>query len=572
MCGIAGIVGGNPAERDERVRRMVKALHHRGPDASGIMSFKNATLGHTRLAIVDLSGGAQPMASAVNPRVAVTFNGEIYGFRELREQYSDYPFKTSSDTELLLAMYHRDGPAFLEKLPGMFAFGIWDDEKQTLLLARDRFGEKPLYWAPFEEDGARGLIFASEIKAILAAGVLQPKLDRLSLSHYLQYLYVHPTRTIYENVQTIERSQYVVWGNGRIRDDQYYWRLPSTRTDVSPTAAVRELREKFEQAVKRQLVADVPVGAFLSGGLDSSTVVAHAAGLKGGEGLQTFSFRFAGAGGDADESGYSREVAAKYGTRHHVLEDTDAGIAELLHEMANVYDEPFADSSNVATWLISRQARHHLKVVLTGDGGDELLGGYPWYGELLKPGDGSIGERRMKQNQFFSYATLEKFALTAPFAPKRFAGETNTIDDAMRMDLRDYMPGDILVKIDRASMAHGLELRAPFLDVDLASFLISLPAEMKIGAAGDKLIFREAFGHLWPEGVKKRRKQGFGAPVAEWLSRPAVRELVQTRLCERSHPLFDLLPFDATRIAVERQNTQTWILLVLALWLERHKV
>jgi asparagine synthase (glutamine-hydrolysing) len=243
-----------------------------------------------------------------------------------------------------------------------------------------------------------------------------------------------------------------------------------------------------------------------------------------------------------------------------------------MREMADVYDEPFGDSSNIATYLISKLARQHMTVVLTGDGGDELLAGYSWYRALLQSsGDESPAEARLKQARYFSDETIAKFGLSPSRMPKR-GGGGGGIDDVLRMDITDYMPGDILVKIDRASMAHALELRAPFLDIDLASFLISLPPRLKIDGTTDKLLLRRAFGDVWPQMVRDRSKQGFGAPVADWLARPELQELIRTRLKDPEHPLFALIPFEASRLAVDRQSFQCWSLLTLALWLERHPI
>ena len=572
MCGIAGIVISEARRYRAAMERMVGALAHRGPDGSGVMEFDGAVLGHTRLSIVDLAGGAQPMRSAVDGRVGVTFNGEIYGYQTLRKELAgEYPFRTMSDTEVILAVYQRERGepvvwgASLDQLPGMFAFGLWDEEERVFLAARDRFGEKPFYYARFvDEEGRAGLVFASEMKAILASGLVRPKLDRDALGHYLQNLYVHPLQTIYENVQTLGPGRVLSFYAGDLVVRRY-WELPEERGEVDVTEAVEEFRRLFAQAVGRQMVADVPVGAFLSGGLDSSTVVGLAAKVQ--PGVQTFAFRF---DKGFDETPYAAAVAAMHGTTHRVLEDTDVDIGGLMVEMAGVYDEPFADSSNIPTYLISKLAREHLKVVLTGDGGDELLAGYGWYRPLIEAGAGaSISEGRLSQSRYFSDATLAKFGLAPSAMPKRI-DRTHTVDDALRMDLVDYMPGDILVKIDRASMAHGLELRAPFLDVDLATFLIGLPWRLKIDGTGDKLILRKAFAALWPREIVNRPKQGFGAPVAEWLGRAGVKELVKTRLCDRRHPVFGLLPFEGMRVAVERGSFQAWILLTLALWLERH--
>ncbi|HUO07625.1 MAG TPA: asparagine synthase (glutamine-hydrolyzing) [Phycisphaerae bacterium] len=582
MCGIAGIVVQHAPHFQPHLQRMVHALQHRGPDAHASLTFDDALLGHARLSIVDLAGGSQPMHSALDPNVAVTFNGEIYGYQQLRSQFHDYPFRTTSDTEVLLAMYHRHREPIAQRaahdgLPGMFAFALWDQNTRTLFAARDRFGEKPFYFATFEHEGTRGLLFASELKALLASGLIRPQLNPDALSHFLQYLYVHPHQTIYQNISTLPPGHRLQFHDGELLIERY-WQLPPTQ-DIHIHAAVEQFRHLMKQAVQRQLVADVPVGAFLSGGLDSATVVALAAELtKNGSGLQTFAFRFAAGGTNAawggepglDETPYAHAVAQMHGTTHHVLADDDAQLGPLLQEMADIYDEPFADSSNIPTYMISRLARRHMKVVITGDGGDELLAGYDWYRPLI---DGrNVPERRLKAAQYFSDDTLRKFGLHPSRMPKAIDRHSNSVDDAMRMDLLDYMPGDILVKIDRASMAHGLELRAPFLDVDLASFLISLPARLKVDDAESKIILRRAFSDLWPASVKNRSKQGFGAPVAGWLQRPDVAALAAPRLHDPHHPLFQLIPFDACRIAVERRNFQAWALLVLALWLERHPI
>ncbi len=370
MCGIAGIVAPEADRYRPALEHMVAALRHRGPDGSGTHVFPGCTLGHTRLSIVDLTTGDQPMLAA-DGTLAITFNGEIYGFREIKQRLRDYQFHTTSDTEVILALYQTYGENYLQYLPGMFAFAIWDERQQALFAARDRFGEKPFYYAW----GSGGeFLFASEIKSLTASGLLQPKISRESLVHYLRYLYVHPHRTIYSNVFVLPPAHGLRLKGTQLSVERY-WQLPATTEVLSEQDAIAEFRRLFERAVERQLIADVPVGSFLSGGLDSSSVVAVAS--RNYPGLKTFSFGFRDS---INELPFARQIADLYDTDHVELEDQQTDIAELLIEMARVYDEPFADSSNIPTYLISQAARCYGKVVITGDGGDELLAGYDfWY-------------------------------------------------------------------------------------------------------------------------------------------------------------------------------------------------
>jgi asparagine synthase (glutamine-hydrolysing) len=602
MCGIAGIVAPAAPERTSALAAMTARIAHRGPDGDGFHSWSGCAFGHRRLSIIDLATGDQPMLSA-DGRVGVTFNGEIYGYRELRDSLqSDYPFRTTSDTEVLLALYEKHGMAMLDRLPGMFAFALWDDRRRRLLAARDRFGEKPFYYAW----GSGGeFLFASEIKAILASGLIEPVVDRQSIGHYLSRLYVHPHRTIYTNIFVLPPAHCLSLEDGRVTL-RPYWSLPATEGSISLDDAVSTFRERFERAVARQLIADVPVAAFLSGGLDSSTVVSAAA--RKSPHITTLTFGF---GASFSELPFARELAQRYETNHIEMEDRDEDIADLLTRMAGVYDEPFADSSNIPTFLISRAARGHAKVVLTGDGGDELLAGYDfWYGPLLKMEQagrhqilllaislaframhrlrirpprrleqlasgarlarqfGSIAEAHATQNRYFRADELQALEIDMPAETLPEVESSGTVSEAMRMDLVDYMPGDILVKTDRASMAHGLELRAPFLDVDFASFCISLPARLKIRDAETKIILRRAYGAMWTESIRKLPKSGFGAPTEEWMKRPGVKALRRSMTDDRKHPLYSLIPFEAAA-RFWRSGYQAWILLVLGLWADR---
>jgi len=606
MCGIAGIVASESEQYQHPLKQMVNALSHRGPDASGTYFFPTCALGHTRLSIIDLSSGGQPMLSPLTDKIGITFNGEIYGYQSIKASLSDYPFRTTSDTEVILALYERYGDSLLTYLPGMFAFAIWDETRQQLWCARDRFGEKPFYYA-FGDHGE--FLFASEIKALLASGLVEPVLSREAVTHYLKHLYVHPQQTIYQNIYTLPPASRLCYQVGHQPIVERYWELPTTQHKIELAEATEQFKYLFDQAVAKQLVADVPVGTFLSGGLDSSSVVAMASRHQAK--LKTFSFGFEES---VSELPFADQVAKKYQTAHTILTDNTTNISDLLITMQEVYDEPFADSSNIPTYLISKLARQHVTVVLTGDGGDELLAGYSsWYkpllymqqenhqalwfthlirltnklltkanlppfwrdktqGRLYQHQYSSVSQAHLNQNQYFTNAELAQFNLPISHKPTSGSWEaTNTVDDAFRMDIQDYMPGDILVKIDRAAMAHGLELRAPFLDVDFASFCISLPFQLKINSEQDKIILRRAFAEAWPSAISTRAKQGFGAPVTRWLKQNSVKALKEQYLNDPRQKIFSLLPFNHTRPIVNKDNYQTWILLVLALWMDKHK-
>jgi asparagine synthase (glutamine-hydrolysing) len=373
VCGITGIIASDSRRHELALSRMVVSLKHRGPDGDDTYFFDHCALGHTRLSIVDLECGQQPMLSP-NKQTAVTFNGEIYGYQELKEDFPTYPFRTHSDTEVLLALYERYGIEMMPRVPGMFAFAIWDETEQQLFAARDRFGEKPFYYA-FGRNGE--FLFASEIKALLASELFTPIISREAIAGYLQRLCIPRGQSVYSNVYILPPAHSLRYRNGKI-EIQRYWEMPLPIGDIDFSDAVNEFRRLFSNATRKQLIADVPIGAFLSGGLDSSSVVATAS--RHAQDLRTFSFAF---DGDDSEEKYAQKVAEAYYTDHTVLKTDIIELSELLSEMQHVYDEPFADSSNIPTYLLCREASQHLKVVLTGDGGDELLGGYEWYRSLF---------------------------------------------------------------------------------------------------------------------------------------------------------------------------------------------
>jgi len=605
MCGIAGIVGGSAERHREPLERMLAAIAHRGPDGEGLHAVPGCLLGHRRLAIVDIEAGGQPMLDP-DTGTAITCNGEIYGFQSLRKEFSGFPYRTRSDTEVILAMYRELGPAMLSRLPGMFAFALWDPRSRSLFCARDRFGEKPFYFT-ITRDGL--FLFASEIKALAASGLVEGKISQRAVAHYLQRLYVRPHESVFEGINVLPPGHTLQFAEGQVTIARYWAPPEPSRRRMSVSEAAEELRYLLKRSVARQFVADVPVGAFLSGGLDSSTIVACAA--DRGTTVQSFSVDLAGG---LSEMRFARDVAKRFSTEHTELSCSDYDVATELVRMGRIFDEPFGDSSAIPTYLIAREARKHVKVVLTGDGGDELCGGYTWYRSLawmqeaqrgsflaLKLARLAMGLRSRLgllrdmdeefqaegtrlatkydsvlaahdvQMQFASAADLALLGL--PGAERRPPwtdmpqGMPDGVDSALRADFVDYLPGDILVKIDRASMANGLELRAPFLDVDVAEFMLALPSSLKVSPKKDKILLRAAFKRDWPASVRNRSKQGFGAPVAHWLAMPRVRDLDHELLRTRSSPLFDILAFDGTQAVLEKAPVYVyWAMLALAVW------
>jgi asparagine synthase (glutamine-hydrolysing) len=592
MCGIAALVSVDADPHAEAiVARMVGALRHRGPDSSGVRRFGRGVLGSARLAIVDVDGGSQPMVSA-NGRAGLAFNGAIYGFKELKAQLPEYPFRTATDTEVILALYERYGAGCVTRLPGMFAFAVWDVHTETLFCARDRFGEKPLYYA---RGPAGELLIASEIGSLLASGLIEPVLSREAVSHYLARLHVHPAQTIYANVHALPPAHTLRFRRGKLTVERY-WEPPAIDHRISMDDAVERFRELFDAAVRKQLVADVPVGVFLSGGIDSSTVTAVASSQK--PGVQTFAFGFRE--GIENEQPYARAMARQCGTTHVEVDD-NGDIAGLLWRMQDVYDEPFGDSSNIPTFLICERARRSATVVLGGDGADELLGGYVawsryllngnlapgsevapprqrgvwrWFGGGAQADQGSALAHRYGREFRSCFSSAERTSLGFTDDIDRLVDyrryRTGTTSDMMRFDADLYLPGDILVKTDRASMAHGLELRAPFLDIDVASFCLSLPDMLKVDGQQEKLLLRRAYESTWTPEIRGRAKQGFGGPMPQWLRSAPLRDLKRDYLGDRNQAIFGLLDFESAQLYTDRDTQQTWTLLVLALWLAKH--
>ena len=594
MCGIAAII--RSKNLDPRIiEKMVKELTHRGPDGSACTCLPGCHLGHTRLSIIDLETGRQPMAD-VTGRYWITYNGEIYNYKEMRKELigRGYCFQTQSDTEVILASYAEWGTSCLDRFRGMFAFAIWDAEKSCVFAARDLFGEKPLYYALLS-DGT--LVIGSEIRALVASGLFSPNLDLSAVDAYLALGYIPPDRTIYKNVQVLPPGHWLKYDSNQVTRRQY-WK-PRFRTEkICLEEAAARLRELVAQAVRRQMVADVPVGAFLSGGLDSSTIVALMQ-TQASTSIKTFSVGF---GGLINELPYARQVAEQYRTEHYEISLELPPLGELFEQVAAAYDEPFGDSSNIPTYLISQFAHKQVKAVLSGDGGDELFGGYQWYlplarservvatdeigfiGRLLRwkrPRAGGTFQtwtQHVRSRLYFSElerrrlwagrgAEIDLFRPGPYFLPEE---RVSGIDQAFFFDLTSYLPGDILVKVDRAAMANSLETRAPFLDPDLVEFALTLPSEVKVTAAESKILMRFALSELWPPAIRNRSKQGFGVPFSAWLRHPDLQGLTNRVFAEKSRLRQLLRGLRSSENSPD--SYQTWLLLALGIWLEQHPV
>jgi asparagine synthase (glutamine-hydrolysing) len=556
MCGIVGITAGAGLAPDA-IDRALGTLRRRGPDDSGTLAFPACVLGNTRLSVIDLAGGHQPMMDAERD-TAIVLNGEIYNYRELRRELEalGHRFATNSDTEVVLKAYGQYGSSCPEHLDGQFAFAIWDDRNKELFLARDRFGEKPLFYA----EAGDGFIFASEIKAILATGFVKPSLDRVSLDNYLALLYVPTWRTIYAEIRTLKPGSWALYKNGSLRESRY-WQIRREPLKVTREEAAEQVRAMLAGSVRSRLVADVEVGVLLSGGVDSSIVATLAQGAATRR-VKTFS---AGFEGFIDELPYAAEVAAAAGTDHHA-EQIRADLLAAFEAVSAYFDEPFADSSNVPMHLISQSARRSVKVVLSGDGGDELFLGYTHYRkhqhlprvlkllrELASPplarykkraiGHFSIRERArlLKDPQSLEADPTDRLDLSAAETP---------IEKMNLIDLYMGLPGDMLAKIDRSSMMNSLEVRSPFLNTELAQFAFNLPLDYKSDGRRGKLILERAFEGRLPARVFSRPKQGFGAPVKDWLAKPEFRGYVERTLCGDSR-ISSLLHTDVVRKYVE---------------------
>lgn len=567
MCGIAGFFGRGDADA---LQRMAERIRHRGPDGEGLLVDADAGvfLAHRRLAILDLAGGHQPMTSA-DETLTIVFNGEIYNFRELREELTRIgaQFRTDhSDTEVLLHGWRQWGEALLPRLNGMWAFALLDRARRRVFFSRDRFGKKPLFWCQRGDT----LIFASELTALREHPLVPTTLSRRALQKYFGYGYVPAPLTFFDGVAKLAAGHSMTFDlTTRTTRVERWWQYRPEPFDTRPADAEQRWSEEFssllDAAVARRLVADVPVGCFLSGGLDSSTVAALAMRHAGRERLKTFSIGFEEA--SFDETGYARQVAAHIGADHQVETLSIQRALDILPDIAARWDEPIADASMLPTYLLCQHARRQVTVALGGDGADELLAGYDPFRALRyarayeacvpKPMHRAIAllaARLPVSHGYMSFDFRVKRTLRgldhpahlwlpvwmAPLAPSELAelfdapielddlyseaieawdecASDDMLERTVAFYVRLYLQDDILVKVDRASMLHSLEVRAPFLDIDLVDFLRRLPAGMKLRGGTSKHILRRAAQPLLPAAVLTRSKQGFGVPIGRWL-------------------------------------------------------
>lgn len=640
MCGIAGAcwTNGGSAVEEATLRRMTAALAHRGPDDEGQFLSAHRTqhsqsggvaLGHRRLSIIDLAGGHQPLSNE-DGSVWIAFNGEIYNYRELQPvlESQGHTFRTASDTETIVHLYEQHGPDCVQQLRGMFAFAIWDERNQQLFLARDRLGKKPLI---YRHESSR-LMFASELKAILQVPGVPRDIDPLTLADYLALQYVPYPKSILKGFSQLPPAHWAIYSarSGDLKIERY-WSPPYEDQPLLPGESSRpqtddewktRLRETLTEAVRLRLRSDVPLGAFLSGGVDS-TIITGLMQQQSSQRIQTFSIGFPVA--KFDERAFAREAAQKLGTEHHEL-IVDPSSAELFQKLIWHYDQPFADSSAIPTMYLSEFTRKHVTVALTGDGGDELFCGYDRYqavrlasridrlprwfrGSLSHPIwqrlPASVEQKSLRRR-------IKRFLSVLTQSPeRRYLSWISIFDDARRgellspdfqrqlgdhdaaefimmaydrhprtdivrrttaVDVETYLPGDILVKVDIASMAYGLECRSPFLDHRVAELAARMPQRLKMRGGQGKLILREVFADLLPESITKRPKMGFGVPLDHWF-RHEMRDLVaDTLLSQRSLDRGYFRPEAVRRLLDEHLSSQwdhssrLWCLLVLELW------
>lgn len=581
MCGIVGYAGRTPVQVEHFVASR-DTMAHRGPDDAGVFcsSDRTVVLAHRRLAIIDLSpAGHQPMCDGVGRDI--TFNGEIYNYLEVRDRLASrgHSFKTSTDTEVILAAYREWETDCVKNLNGMFAFAIYDRERRRLFLARDRAGEKPLYYSA----RASSLFFASELKALMALPDFERTLDLESLDHYLAYGYVPRDRCILRGVRKLPAGSALTFDleTGALKDWPY-WSLPTSADDESASESdlVAELESLLEAAVRRQLVAaDVPVGILLSGGMDSSLITAMAA-RTSTRPLRTFTVSFPGHR-TYDEAPFARRVAQHFGTDHHELVAEEASV-ELLPALARQYDEPLADSSMIPTYLVSKLIRQHATVALGGDGGDELFGGYPHYrwleredrlrrfapralralvasgAERLLP-LGVYGRNRLlgfrdattsiaQVNMYFDRRNRARLVIPDGYESWRSPEELkkslcppsgSVSERAAVVDFMTYLTDDILMKVDRASMLSSLEIRAPFLDPAVIEFAFGrVPSHLRATARGGKILLRRLAKRVLPPDLDLTRKQGFSIPLHTWFGGP-FGDFMRAVLAEANPHLFD---------------------------------
>jgi asparagine synthase (glutamine-hydrolysing) len=625
MCGIFGAAFLPANAKDEvRIDDTLSALAHRGPEGQGVLREDGLVFVHTRLKIVDLSdGGKQPMQTS-DGDLTIVFNGEIYNYIELRDELiaRGCSFRSQSDTEVLLQGYRVFGEGIVGRIHGMFAFGIWDRKARRLTLARDRTGKKPLYYTG---DTQRGFRFASTAGALLASGTPRA-FDRTSLPSFLAFGYPRPPRTMYEGISQLPPATIMVIDSGREPVLRRYWTPPFALPKVSypEEDAIREFKRLFEQAVTRRLRSDVPVGVFLSGGLDSSVIVATMAKLSR-KPVKTFTLGFSH-DPSYDETAYARMVANRFGTEHTEFQLTPTSF-EIIERLVWMHDAPFADSSAVPTAVLSGLTKQHASVAMCGEGGDELLAGYTRFRAIensakipktvlsalnqalaqvpnftrkgararaafakgIRVVDRSLLPLEQQLLGWQGYFGLRLHEIIRPEIARELPMDeplhesaailSNLPDDAsvlskiLHYNFESYLPDDLLVKADRAGMMHALELRSPFLDTELIEFAARLPDSMVRRGRTSKWILRKAYGHMLPKGLLNRKKMGFGIPLGAWF-RADLRDYIQTEL-DSASPIYEYIERSFVETLLREHfhagmdhGAELWSMLTFSIWLK----
>ncbi len=631
MCGITGALWSDPSSAIDppTLNRMTDAIRHRGPDDAhthwdidhrdGQGRSSSVALGFRRLSIIDVGGARQPMSNE-DGTVWLVFNGEIYNFRELRRRLegAGHRFATDGDGETILHLYEDLGTDCFSQLNGMFAVAIWDQRRSRLVLARDRIGKKPLFYAHHKDR----LMFASELKCFSQVPGFKPEVDPAAIDEYLTYQYIPHPGTIFKGVNKLSPGHFATFSGGNLRVQRYWNYDPQYQATLSHDEAVQRVQHLLEDSVRIRMQSDVPLGAFLSGGIDSSLIVALAQ-RNSDRPIQTFSIGFPDK--DFDETAYAAEVARFVGTDHTRFEVTPDGVS-IIDKLAWHYDEPFGDSSAVPTWYLSELTRQNVTVALSGDGGDELFAGYEryralWLSRMIQktfplhhiPGISLIqrlpdsskqrsvirrGKRFLESfgqspaRRYLSWIQIFPESLRAGLYNEDFvkrlpgddpfdflqrawdrSGDRDVVTKASLADLETYLPCDLMTKVDIASMAHGLEVRAPMLDYRLVELAASLPANMKFRGGRGKLILKDAFQKLIPSTVWTRRKMGFGVPIAGWFRgqlNPMLHDLLLSPDA-RIHEFFK--PESLKTLVTEHESMhhnhcyRLWNLLMLEKWL-----
>jgi asparagine synthase (glutamine-hydrolysing) len=614
MCGIAGIIRWNDQPvLEHEIRSMCRMMVHRGPDEEGIYVKDSVGLGMRRLSIIDLEGGQQPVFNE-DRTVCVVFNGEIYNYQELHRQLvrSGHRFRTESDTETIVHLYEEYGARCVDHLRGMFAFCIWDARQKRMMLARDRLGIKPLYYAETEN----GIAFASELKPILALPEVGRTVNWQALSHLFTFLATPASQSIIDGVKKLEPARLAVAERGSSLRIERYWDVDFEPDEISTEGElIEQLREVLADAVAAHEIADVPVGAFLSGGIDSSAVVATMASGHPDRQIKTFSIGFAEDG--FDELVHARKVARAFGTDHHELV-LRPDVVSIVEDLAWYLDEPFGDTSAIPTYMVSKLAAEHVKVVLTGDGGDELFAGYDKYvverrereydripaalrgmagaiGDAMPEGmkgrrflrhfalngperylDASTLFRADEMEQLFQTSAYEKVSQHDPWSERLgyLQDDRDWMSAAQYCDLNTYLPLDILTKVDRMTMAHSIEARPPLLDHRLVEFAAKIPARLRLRESTTKYLLKQAMRGVLPDDIIDRKKQGFAVPLARWFRGDLfeyARDILLSDTC-RQRGFFDVSYIERLLRLNQRGrdlDLHLWTILSFEMWCRR---